>query len=305
MPDRKYDIAFSFLTADLPLAQRLEDALVPLRSFVYAERQGDIITRDGMDVFSAAFGTESRLNVVLYRAGYGEQGWTNFEREIIRGRCLANEGWASFALIRTDGSPVPGWIPPTYIYGDAALMDVEALAGVLRVRAQTVGANVQPQTASTRLARLASDRQFNDETERLATGREAFDEVSENLAAIHSRISGVIAEHGGRNSGLAGESGGKGSIFGANLGRTGCYINYENQFGSVTHGKIKIRLLDGRIAIPGTRQIQWEEATELSRFEGSVTRSRALGWCWLFRGQPHTSVEVADLVLDELIRRNR
>jgi hypothetical protein len=65
--ERKYDVAFSFLTADLPLAVRLEEALQPLRSFVYAERQADIITRDGMDVFSAAFGMESRLNAVLYR----------------------------------------------------------------------------------------------------------------------------------------------------------------------------------------------------------------------------------------------
>ncbi len=206
MPDRKFDVAFSFLTADLPLAQRLAGALVPLSSFVYAKRQADIITRDGMEVFSAAFGTDSLLNVVLYRTGYGEQGWTNFEREIIRGRCLLHEGWASFALIRTDSSPVPGWIPPTYIYGDAALMDVEALAGVIRVRAQAIGANVQPQNASTRLARLASDWQFNDETERLATDREAFDRVSENLAAIHNRIAAVIAEHGGRSSRLSGES---------------------------------------------------------------------------------------------------
>lgn len=164
---------------------------------------------------------------------------------------------------------------------------------------------MEPQTASSRLARLASDRQFNNETEQLATGREAFDAVSENLTALHNRIAAIIAEHAGRDSGLDGESGGQGSIFGANLGRMGCYINYENQFGSVTDGKVKVRLFGGRIAIPGTRQIQWEEATELNRFEGSVMRSRALGWCWLFRGQPHTSQEVADFVLDELTRIER
>lgn len=71
----------------------------------------------------------------------------------------------------------------------------------------------------------------------------------------------------------------------------------------MTHGKVKIRLFDGRIAIPGKRQMQWEEVSELNRFEGSVTRSRALGWCWQFSGQPRTCEEVADFVLDELMRR--
>src|ERR1700722_11088521 len=176
MPDRRYDVAFSFLTADLPLALRLADALLPLRCFIYTERQGDIITRDGMEVFGAAFGSESRLNVVLYRTGYGQQGWTNFEQETLKARCLS-EGWKSLALIRTDESPAPAWIPPAYIYGDASLMDFEALAGVIRVRARAVGAHVEPQTAATRLARLVSDRAFDAATEQLATGREAFDAV--------------------------------------------------------------------------------------------------------------------------------
>ena len=302
---RKYDVAFSFLTADLPLALRLEDALKPLSSFVYARKQEEIILGDGMEAFSAAFDTESRLNVVLYRAGYGDRGWTNFEKEIIRGRWLS-EGFGSFSLIRTDDSPVPGWIPPAYIYGDASLMDVEALAGVIRVRAKTAGATVEPQTAATRLGRLASDRQFNDETERLGTGREAFDAVSANLSAVHRRIAAVLAEHAGRGSGLESESGGAGStIFGANLGHTGCFINYRNQFGTVTHGAIKIRIFNGRIDIPGSGRIYMEQASEADRFDASVIRSRALGWCWMFGDQPHTSEEVADFVLDELMKRNR
>jgi hypothetical protein len=302
--NRKYDVAFSFRVADLPLAQRLADAISPLRSFVYAREQGKIVMRDGMEVFGEAFAIDSRLNVILYRAGYGEQGWTNFEREIIKARCLGNEGWSSFALIRTDTSPVPNWIPPTYIYGDAAMMDVEALGAVVKLRAKLAGASVQSESTVSRMARLAEQKKFDAETERLATGAEAFAAVEENRQTLHANISDAIAAHLGKGSGFDGESGFGAGIFGANVGPIGCLLNYENPYGNVTSGKLKIRFLRGRIAIPGTRQVSWEFPTAISSQTATVTRSRALGWCWLFRGQPRTSAEIGDLILDEMTRLN-
>jgi hypothetical protein len=132
---RKYDLAFSFRKADLPLARRLAEAVDPLVSFVYADRQDEIILQDGMDVFGRVFSEESRLNVVLFRAGYGDKGWTNFEQQIIKARCLGNEGWTSFALLQVDDAPVPAWVPPTYIYGDAH-MSADVLASGLKHRAK-------------------------------------------------------------------------------------------------------------------------------------------------------------------------
>ena len=41
---------------------------MPLNSFVYERKQGDIVTRDGMETFSAVFGRQSKLNVLLHRA---------------------------------------------------------------------------------------------------------------------------------------------------------------------------------------------------------------------------------------------
>jgi hypothetical protein len=217
---------------------------------------------------------------------------------------LGNEGWSSFALIRTDDAPVPTWIPPTYIYGDAAIMDVDALAAVIKLRAKMAGANVQSESATSRMSRLSEQKQFDGETERLATGAEAFQSVQSNREMLHSHITSVIAEHAGRASGLNGESGFDGAVFGANMGPIGCLLNYENPYGNVTSGKLKIRFLRGRIAIPGTRQVTWEFPAQIARQDATVIRSRALGWCWLFRGQPRTSIELADMILDEMTRLN-
>jgi hypothetical protein len=179
----KYDLAFSFLKVDLPLARRLAEAVDPLVSFVYADRQDEIILQDGMDVFGHVFAEESRLNVVLHRTEYGHQGWTSFEQQIIKARCLGNEGWTSFALLQVDDTPVPSWVPPTYIYGDAN-MGVDVLAGVLKHRAKMVGANVANETAASRLARLANKKAFDADTEQLATGPEAHAALRSNLDRV-------------------------------------------------------------------------------------------------------------------------
>ncbi len=163
-----------------------------------------------------------------------------------------------------------------------------------------------PESPTDRLARLVADKAFESETEFLATSREAFDAVEANRQVFYARVSDTISQHAGRSAGsLRGESGLRDGVFGANLGPIGCLINYQNSFGSVTAGTLRIRFLRERIAIPGSNQVLLGFPAEIARFEAKVIRSRALGWCWLFRGRPQSSVEVADFVLDEFTHLNR
>jgi hypothetical protein len=163
-----------------------------------------------------------------------------------------------------------------------------------------------PESATDRLARLAADKAFERQTELLATSREAFDSVEANRQSLYARISDVISQHAARGAGsLQGESGFGSGVYGANLGPIGCLINYQNSFGNVTAGTLTIRFLRGRIAIPGSNQMLLGFPDEISRIGAKVIRAHALGWCWLFRGQPLTSDEVADFVLNEFTRLNR
>jgi hypothetical protein len=165
-----------------------------------------------------------------------------------------------------------------------------------------------PESASDRLARLAADNAFEQQTEFLATGAEALHAVQDNREALHARIADAVSTHAGKSAGsLRGESGFGGGVYGANLGAIGCLINYQNSFGNVTAGILKIRFLGNRIAIPGSNQMHFGVQTEIVRYEFKVARSRELGWCWQRRGQapPQTSEQVADFVLDEFARLNR
>jgi hypothetical protein len=53
-PSKRFDVAFSFRYQDLPEAMRLADALLPLESFVYARRQEELATQDGMVRFEGS-----------------------------------------------------------------------------------------------------------------------------------------------------------------------------------------------------------------------------------------------------------
>jgi hypothetical protein len=71
--DFLYDVAISFLSGDEPLARSLYDALSEnLKVFVYSQKQEQIAGRDGLEVFREAFFSQSRMQVVLYRKGWGQ-----------------------------------------------------------------------------------------------------------------------------------------------------------------------------------------------------------------------------------------
>lgn len=301
MPERKYDVAFSFRQADLSLAERLADLIQPLTSFVYARKQGEIATKDGMETFGRVFGSESRLNVVLYRKGYGEAGWTVFEKDTITGRCLKGDGWTSFALFIIDGSQAPSWVPSTYIYGDLSVMEADVLAGVIRYRAREVGANVRRESAEDRIRHLAASEEFDRETDRLATSREAFDAIEENRRQIFSWIAETIQRVATPR--LPGQAGAQGfNQFAANLGHIGTYLNYRNPYGRVTGGQMTIRLFNGPVVMPGDAMIG--HPSEIVQYSADVIRTRTLQWCWSFQGKARTSHELAEFVLNELARLN-
>jgi hypothetical protein len=108
----KYDVAFSFLTQDEPLATRLNDLLAGrLNTFLYARQQETIAGTDGEQTFNRVFGDEARLVVVLYRAGWGETRFTRFEQTAIRNRG-AEDAYEFALFIPLDSPPtVPKWLP--------------------------------------------------------------------------------------------------------------------------------------------------------------------------------------------------
>jgi hypothetical protein len=160
---------------------------------------------------------------------------------------------------------------------------------------------MKPETAAEQIARLANEQAFIQDTEALATSREAHLAVEENLAELFDHIQRTIANLG--STGLKGEVGyfNRRNI-GVNLGSVGAYLEYANPLGRVTAGVLTIRFFGGPVPMPG--QMTLNRLSEIGRHTASVIRTPKLNWCWKLQN-PTTSIEVAEFVLSELVRLAR
>lgn len=135
----KYDIAFSFLAQDEPLAEQLNSLLGDrFTTFLYSKAQERVAGTDGELTFGTVFEAEARLVAVLFRAGWGETAWTRIEQTAIRNRGY-EEGYDFATLVNLDKSAPPRWLPKARIWVDVDRYGIEAVAAILEARIAEAG----------------------------------------------------------------------------------------------------------------------------------------------------------------------
>jgi len=83
----KYDVAFSFLAQDEPLAIQLNHLLQDrLRTFLYSKKQEETAGTTGEKRFNNVIGKKVRVVVVLYRVAWGTTSWARIGQTAIRNR---------------------------------------------------------------------------------------------------------------------------------------------------------------------------------------------------------------------------
>jgi hypothetical protein len=153
---RKYDVAFSFLSQDEPLALQINDLLRDrMKTFVYWEHQEELAGTDGEKTFNLVFGEEARTVLVLYRQEWGTTPWTRVEETAIRNR--AHEETYDFATFFPLGKPpvAPKWLPKTRIWGNLDRWGIQGAASVIEARVQEAGGTPHEETAEERALRLS------------------------------------------------------------------------------------------------------------------------------------------------------
>lgn len=150
-----YDLAISFVAADELLATKLADMFEGrLRVFLYSRKQEQLGGTDGEKTFNAVFGVQSRLVVVLYRAGWGETPWTRIEETAIRNRAF-DEGYNFVLFIPLDEQPaVPKWLPKSQLWIGLGRWGITGAASVIDARFQELGGIPVQETIQHRAARL-------------------------------------------------------------------------------------------------------------------------------------------------------
>lgn len=189
-----YDVAFSFLSQDVALAEQLGDTLAKeLSVFVFTRNKEELLGQDGMDRFAAVFGKDTRLAVVLYRAGWGETPWTAFEESHIKDRALVTH-MTSFMIVRLDDAELRQWVPATHIYASTAIETTEQIVGVIRILARQQGAVLRRESAAEHVLNQKRAADAAQQRAVKAASKEACKEVHECLTALFEEITRIIEE---------------------------------------------------------------------------------------------------------------
>ncbi len=189
----EHDVAISFLSRDSDTAVAIADRLAPLNVFCFPRNQEEIAGRDGMDTFRNAFRHQSRIQVILFRGGWGETPWTGIEQTAIQERCLA-EGWRGLFFVSLDEADRPNWVPDTEIHFDLTTYTMDQLVGAIKARAQELGAEIRVETPIERARRAQARAEFETETRNLFRREEGVNLARQEAAVICDRIAPSITE---------------------------------------------------------------------------------------------------------------
>jgi hypothetical protein len=159
----KYDVAFSFLQDDeqlvLEIADRVRDRINPY-TFIYTERQNELVGTDGMEMLSRLFAEEARVVVVMYRELWGETPWTRIEQDAMRNRAY-DQGWDFLVFVILDKQvKLPAWLPKTRLMFGLERYGIDGLANVIEERVQAEGGTVHSETVMDYATKLNRDSDY-------------------------------------------------------------------------------------------------------------------------------------------------
>ena len=123
-----YDVAISFLNDDIDIARKINNRLSETyNTFVYFDRQKEIVGVDGEIKFNEVFGIQSRIVVVLYRDTWGSTPFTRIEETAIKNRGF-EEGYDFLIIAKLDDeSEVPQYYPKPRIWAHFPQLGYEGL----------------------------------------------------------------------------------------------------------------------------------------------------------------------------------
>jgi len=197
MSKYKYEVAFSFLKEDEPLAIQINDRIQDrLSTFVYSKNQEEVAGTDGEETFNKVFGEEARVVVVLHRRNWGNTPWTRIEETAIRNRGY-EEGYDFVIFIPLEKpAQVPKWFPKTHIWANIERYGIDGAANIIETRVKQVGGSTREESVEEHASRVKRQidaqrlkRQFLESDGGVKAAHEEFNRLGAQLEATVTRIS--------------------------------------------------------------------------------------------------------------------
>ncbi len=302
---RKYDVAISLLERDLPLAKQISAKLEgQFTAFLYSESQKDIAFRDGAELLSRIYKTESRAVLILLRRDWGTTRWTKVEKEAILSRRV--ETTASFLLVvPMEPMPIPDWVPTQYIYQEFEKWGLETLIGSMRAKIKDLGGEIRELTPMDLALKQKTAREWKSERERRLLGSDATTAIERETSDLYARIQQCMKE-------IAPTIQGRPMEFEqiqrtVNIVKYPCCVRinqYEQTYDTVLVRRISVQEYDGVLGLYGPRSNSFEP-TETRREDYGIDVDQSGNWFWrdVSTNDELTTLRLADRIISSLLSR--
>jgi hypothetical protein len=302
-PDKKYDVAISFLADDEPLAKKLGAALPGLEVFIYSKHQEQLAGTDGLESFREVFRHRACVVVVLHRPRWGQTRWTKVEEIAIKEFCL-DGGWPRLMFVVLEKGELPRWLPETNIRFDYDAFGFDELVGAVKARCLEAGLVVRPPSAVELAKAAAEDERFQAETEYLI--RNSPGPLRETADALFSSVEQRMGEIE-RDAGMASHRGSTGDQYVAAFSPDGPSLQLLRNWtmGIERRAAVVYRLWRGRQPTPAEWArgfVQIEAPEEIRKGDLNLTRAPGLGWCWKNAGRVMSTETAAEFLVGMLVK---
>ena len=288
----EWDVAISFLSGDKNTARELYELLSPtLNCFFYERDQESIAGRDGMDTFTEIFRVKSRLNVVLFRAGWGETDWTGVEAAAIKDSALHTRYRSAFIAAVEDNSSLPVWVPETLLYFSLRQFGIQQLAGAIRAKALELGAKHRTESVIERSERLA--RRSADANERAAfeSTRESYQQLAQEIRDAFEAAKTLIRQIAERVGKMPTHIDVDQSTCTVKIGRISVVLEWEPRYQAARDSALIVRVYEL------TPENEYRETFEPRQRETFLVRyGEARTWRWTKRHEDHHELGTKELV---------
>ena len=261
----KYEIAFSFLACDEGTAIALNDLVSDrLSTFLYSKRQEELAGQDGEQRFNAVFGSEARVVVVLYRAGWGQTPWTRIEETAIHNRGF-EDGYEFLVLIPLDKPPTaPKWLPRTYIWVGLDRWGLHGAAAVIEAQVANAGGQIRQETAEDQAQRVRRKQLLERERTRSLNSDEGVRTADNQVRDLLQEMEGMAQRISTSGLGVTSRQWGPGEAELVQFGAHCIVLNWRHPYSnSLDNGVMTVDVYRGFPRRPG--RMIFDEGPRLER----------------------------------------
>lgn len=187
--DYEIEVAFTLLHEDANVASLIKAGLGELETFLYIDRQSELVGSDADLLFRDVFVHKSRVVVILYRTGWGEKGYTYVEKEAIRDRKFRDSTEDFIIFVNMTGNEkLPNWVSNRTIWYNYKDYGLQGIIATIKHKINELGGLKRPETLKEIADRKAQEYDFINKRHKFINSEIGVNRANEEFLKLRQLI---------------------------------------------------------------------------------------------------------------------